>query len=430
MKGLTPLMTLVIASMIVLGALVVILGMNYNVDIAGNIDVSGQTQETVLVTYDGTVIEEALMVTTMDYATLNPGDDLSTTHTFANTGSRDYQLTLTTDLPANGDPADLWYGFDVGFLKHSDLTPITSVIDLDGGTSFETDYTYTVDPAFEDPIIPFPFHIYWDIDEVFWRILTLSSAGGGSVAVVPDQARYLNNTPLEITGTPDMDYSFEKWVVDGSDELANPYSFNILSDVIAVAHFLENPFASAFVGFAGFDDGASTAKIIGTDTTMRVYDSTDVLIDQVDYADGASAWSINDNGGAVVTWNSPTGIDVALVGGDTFGMRAFLRPSTDVAIDTAEAIVEMTIDSLAVSGVESGIMFNIDDDTHYNLFCTDSATGLCYVMSIDNGAVTVPHSSSGVTCTSSDILRLQKNSDGTYDGWFNGGLVFTAITVV
>ena len=426
--GFLPVLVIALA-LISSAALIAFLAGTFLVDITGEITVPGTEEEAMAVTYDSVIIEETMMLSAMDYATINNGDSLSTTHTFDNTGLRDYQLTLTENLPSNSNPEDLWFGFDVDFLFHSDLSQVTGdPIYLDRGTNLEIDYTYDCHNDFENPLIPYPFSISWDLQEVFWYILTTSVVGSGTVTETPDLPRHLEGTTVDVEAFPDTYWEFDSWS-DGHTGTTNPDTVTMNSDLNVIANFIETMMDSS-VGFGMFDDGATVGRIVGATTTMRVYDSSDVLIDQVDYADGASAWSIIDDGSSTINWATGSGIDISTAGADSFAMKSKLKTSTDVAITSSEAIVELTVDSLVTAGVESGILFNIDDDTHYNVFCTDSATGVCYVLSIDAGSCTVPHVSSGVTCTSSDILRLQKNSDNTYDMWLNGSLVFTGITVI
>lgn len=152
-------LSIVVASMMVSGALVYALWDQIGIDITGTFSLEGQTQQTIL--YDDMVLDNyAISLTDMDITEINCGEEFTFTHTLdaTNNFDKDYAVTFDlTNMPINEDPNSEYYGFFFEVREHGTTNAITG-FDLDKTTSVSFDYWYCLHPSYEN-ITTFPFDL-------------------------------------------------------------------------------------------------------------------------------------------------------------------------------------------------------------------------------------------------------------------------------
>lgn len=158
-------LVLILSAFIGTGALVSLIWTTYNLQVTGDIDVNGNVEEPISLYYDGTMLTgTSMIITAMDFAELDPGDDFTVTHEFESTDGITFDVDVdTSSLPDNSDPASLWYGFDVWILQHGTQTNLTAFT-IQPLETYEFDIRYRVHPLFEEPLIPYPFNVGYDIE--------------------------------------------------------------------------------------------------------------------------------------------------------------------------------------------------------------------------------------------------------------------------
>jgi len=156
-------LAILVCGMLVSGALVTILWRQATVNIQGNIDVNGQTQEISQLFYDGTRISGNLTITTMDISNITYGETKVFSHYWLNDNGHSVHIILNaSSMPINGGgvETDPWFGFNIEFLDNVTQTPITE-FDLPAISQKTILYRYSVNQLFEDPGIDFPFHLIY-----------------------------------------------------------------------------------------------------------------------------------------------------------------------------------------------------------------------------------------------------------------------------
>jgi len=255
-KRMSPITAILIAGALIgVGALVVNLFEVYYLDISGDINIDGNIQEVSELYYDTQQItDETTTITTMDYATLAPGDEFTVVHNFDNQDGYDYQITPDlTGMPLEYvDQNNVWYGFEFYVYEHGTTNEVT-VLDLDSMANVDVDYCYKVHSMFEqpNPDINFPFLLNWQLDSVVWRILTTSIASGnGAITETPDLARHLDGTTVDIEAVPDAGWLFNGWSGEytGND---NPYTVTMDTDYTIQASFIEETMTVAIISPIG-----------------------------------------------------------------------------------------------------------------------------------------------------------------------------------
>jgi len=159
---------LIAATVISSAALIGLIWQTYNLDITGTITINGAEEEPITIKYDGVLLTGTSMtITTMDYTELDPGDELTATHTWTNVDGHGFWIDYDwSGMPCHetSDPESLWYGFEIFFYEHGTTTPIETPFYLDPYTDVLVDYYYDVDGMFADPLVDFPFDLAINIE--------------------------------------------------------------------------------------------------------------------------------------------------------------------------------------------------------------------------------------------------------------------------
>lgn len=166
---------------------------------------------------------------------------VSSTRTY----TANYQATFTMNITTTGggstDPSlgthTYWEGTTVSVTAIPDNNAIFDHWEFDGSSdnsnpidvTMSTDHTLTA--FFEEKVQPSTYD------------LTIAVSGvGGTINPVPDVYTYEENTDVEVTAIPDVDYFFDHWELDSVDAgSANPIGVTIDTDHSLNAFFTEIP---------------------------------------------------------------------------------------------------------------------------------------------------------------------------------------------
>ena len=418
-------LVLVIGAFMASAALVALLFGVYHFEISSTVTIGGAQQEQMAVYYDGTVLTTALDESTISWTdndppSLNAGDDIDDVHIFSNQDdTRDYQVQIDTSLlPANGDPADLWYGVDV-YIEDDTDTEIT-VFDLDSMTDFDITYHWVINELFKDAGQGYPFAINYEIREMQWRYLEFTEVGDGSVEVqttstsTDDPMRFDDGTDVTLEATANGDYLFTSWTGDITST-DNPVTFTMDADKSVFANFVLDLITSSF-GVGAHDNG-HWAKI---HDYFRVYDSSDNLLGEIVMPSSAADWEINPSGGTI-TYNADN-IEISAIT-DRVAMRAKLPTSVVAAFEAGNDCYVETIAQVETDGVVSGgIVFNYNSPSDYYLFRildTTTSAAVC-VEHFDGVTWTNIGSDSLANNPGEKTLKLVHNGSNIYDCYIDG----------
>jgi len=143
---------LIIAAMLVMGALLGFLWQTYTIRVESDLIINGGTGEAVSLYYDDILLSGTSMnLTTMDFPVLNAGDNKTKIHEFRNENGHGYNCTIDLSaLPLEFvNTADPWYGVNI----YAD--PVQLYVAPETSEYFTMHYE--VSPLFADPLADFPF---------------------------------------------------------------------------------------------------------------------------------------------------------------------------------------------------------------------------------------------------------------------------------
>jgi len=151
-------LALFIAAVVTVTAAVLYYEWHYEAEQAGVITISGATgTEGTIVLLDGGQIFNSGNTMDMDVATLEPGDDLTYSHTLESTNFY-YTATVDFDLPVDlYDQGSDFYGISVKVNDGVNPDADSLSWQLEPGVQTTWYVHYLMDSNFIDPLIPFPF---------------------------------------------------------------------------------------------------------------------------------------------------------------------------------------------------------------------------------------------------------------------------------
>jgi len=159
-KKVTPLMVVLVVIGVATAGLVYLLWSEMDVEISGDMELEGQTQEKIL--YDGVELDDQhFAVTTLDYSLLNFGESFTVTHTLESQCADDYTVDFDlSNMPLGAEP---FYGFYFEVREFGTTNVLTS-IDLLAGTTISFDYWYSLDELFAETATQFPFNLVFNLN--------------------------------------------------------------------------------------------------------------------------------------------------------------------------------------------------------------------------------------------------------------------------
>ena len=255
-----------------------------------------------------------------------------------------------------------------------------------------------------------------------------------------DQAPYVNNVSATYNLNTNTQYWYEL-IRNGSDisiEIFNDSGFSQSNQVLTLA-MTGTPTELKYVEFGGTDDSGVSGEQAGS---TGWFDDTQICNGHVDWAncsttgtdeigtvlsfetkeaDTTSTTSYN----AGVTWDSATAVNININGNtvDTTnaGWSNYIQSTqTDITSGTIEVTSDFYSDGRGMVGFGQG---PLGDNTTLDFGCygTDSSTALMFM---ENGSVV--HTVPSYTYTSSDICKIEIESDGTVKYYVNTDLKYTS----
>ena len=188
-----------------------------------------------------------------------------------------YTLTITTTTGGTTNPVPMTYTYDAGSSVSVQALPSTNYMfdhwELDGSYA-GTDNPTTV--QMDDD------HTLHAVFSLINYTLTITTTAGGTTDPVPGVYVYASGSSVVVTATPDVNYKFIHWEIDGSNITDNPITISMDNDYTLHAVFQLLTYRLTILSSTGgtTDPGPGTyIHVNGTYASVTATPDTHYLLD-------------------------------------------------------------------------------------------------------------------------------------------------------